>query len=253
MQIDILTLFPEMFQGVLNCSILGRAIDKNLVTVNLIDIRDYSEDKHRKVDDYPYGGGSGMVMKPEPIFNAFDDLSVSVSDAHKSVFVTPQGYPYTQTKAVELSNYDRITILCGHYEGVDERVRESLIDEELSIGDYVLTGGELPAMVIMDSIIRLLPGALGGNESAKEDSFNNYLLEYPQYTRPRELKGKKVPDILLSGDHQKIYQWRVKESLKRTLSRRPDLLTNCALDDQLKDLLPKAKEELTKNDFESDN
>lgn len=246
MQIDILTLFPEMFQGVVKTSILGRAVEKDIVKVNLIDIRDFSTDKHRKVDDYPYGGGSGMVMKPDPIFNAFDELSTSISsdESQKTVFVTPQGRPYNQSKAEKLAELDRLTILCGHYEGVDERVREALVDEELSIGDYVLTGGELPAMVIMDSVMRLLPGVLGTEQSVQEDSFNNYLLEHPQYTRPRNIRGYQVPDILLSGDHQKVHMWRKKESLKRTAVRRPDLLHKQQLDEQMNKLMNEVWEEI---------
>ncbi|ACB84955.1 tRNA (guanosine(37)-N1)-methyltransferase TrmD [Natranaerobius thermophilus] len=234
MHIDIMTLFPEMFHGVLESSIIGRALAREMITVNLIDIREFSTNKHRKVDDYPYGGGAGMVMKPEPIFYAMDELkkSPSFNVNQKTVFVTPQGNPYSQEKAKELSSLNRLTILCGHYEGVDERVRQHLVDEEISVGDYVLTGGELPAMVILDSVTRLVPGVLGDESSAKTDSFNNYLLEHPQYTRPAIFRGLEVPEILMSGDHKRIATWKTKESLKRTLSRRPDLLDKKSLTEE---------------------
>ncbi|OWZ84206.1 tRNA (guanosine(37)-N1)-methyltransferase TrmD [Natranaerobius trueperi] len=245
MKIDILTLFPSMFYGVLGSSILKRAISKDHIQVNLIDIRDHSNDKHNKVDDYPYGGGAGMVMKPEPIFNVFDELNKTPGyfRDQKTIFMTPQGKKYSQKKAQELSQLDRITILCGHYEGVDERVRDNLVDEELSIGDFVLTGGELPAMVIMDSVVRLLPGVLGDEASAQADSFNDYLLEHPHYTRPAIFRGTDVPKVLLSGNHAQIDRWRKKESLKRTLTRRPDLLENVKLNDFEKKLLEELKQQ----------
>ncbi len=229
MHFDILTLFPQMFYGILENSIIHNALERGIIAVNLVDIRDYSFDKHRRVDDYPYGGGAGMVMKPEPIFRAFDELETyekteTCNNNWKKIFVSPQGQVYNQEKAREYSTLQRVTILCGHYEGVDERVREQLIDEEISLGDFVLTGGEIPAMAILDSVARLLPGVLGGKTSIDSDSFNDYLLEHPHYTRPFEYRGHQVPEILCSGDHQKIARWRLKESFRRTLKRRPELL-----------------------------
>ena len=222
MKIDILTLFPEMFEGILNTSIWKKALEKDAVKINRINFRDYSTNKHKTVDDYPYGGGNGMVLKPEPIFSAVEAIP-NYQNA-KIIMLTPQGKPYNQKMAEELKKEQHLILLCGHYEGFDERIREHLVTDEISIGDFVLTGGEIASMVIVDSVIRLLPGVLGNDESAETDSFSNGLLEYPQYTRPPEFRGWKVPEVLLSGHHQKIEEWRKNESLKRTRLKRPDLL-----------------------------
>jgi tRNA (guanine37-N1)-methyltransferase len=229
MRIDVLTLFPEMFEGVFSSSILGKARDKGIVALNTVNFRDYSNNKHNAVDDYPYGGGGGMVLKPEPIFAAVEDLSIhqeSGQDPMKPrvILLCPQGAPFTQKKAEELSNEQHLVFICGHYEGYDERIRQYLVTDELSIGDYVLTGGELPAMVIIDSVVRLLPGVLGNEMSAVTDSFSTGLLEYPHYTRPAKFRDWEVPEMLLSGHHENVKRWRRKESLFRTLERRPDLL-----------------------------
>ncbi|SFS51978.1 tRNA (guanosine(37)-N1)-methyltransferase TrmD [Marininema halotolerans] len=229
MRFDVLTLFPEMFTGFFSSSIMKRAIEKGLVTASAVNFRDYTTDKHRTVDDTPYGGGSGMVLKPEPLFRAVEDLRREKTEAPRVLMMSPQGQPFTQKKAEELSTVSHLILLCGHYEGFDERVREHLVDEEISIGDYVLTGGELPAMVVVDSISRLLPGVLGNESSADEDSFSTGLLEYPQYTRPAEFRGWKIPDVLLSGHHRQIDEWRRQESLRRTWKRRPDLLDSANL------------------------
>ncbi len=221
MKIHYLTLFPEMFEGVLGTSILGRAKDKDLVDYQLINFRDYSGNKHNKVDDYPYGGGAGMVLKPEPIFNAMDDLKLRAGA--RVVLLCPQGARFDQKKAEELSAVDEIVFICGHYEGYDERIR-TLVTDEISIGDYVLTGGELASMTMTDAIVRLIPGVLSREESHIEDSFSTGMLEHPHYTRPREYRGMRVPDVLLSGNHKDIDAWRKAESLKRTRERRPDLL-----------------------------
>ena len=219
MKIDILSIFPEMFEGFLNTSIIKRAIEKNKVTVQIHDIRKYSKDKHKKVDDYGYGGGRGMVLMPEPIFDAVEDIKTSDS---LIILMTPQGKPYKQKDAYNFSKQKHIIIICGHYEGFDERIR-TLADMEISIGDYVLTGGELPSMVITDSIIRLLDGVIE-KDSHMKDSFNNGLLDYPVYTKPVEFRGMKVPDVLLSGHHANIEKFRQEEALKKTKERRPDLL-----------------------------
>ena len=221
MKIHYLTLFPEMFEGVLGTSILGRAKDKGLVDYQLINFREYSGNKHNKVDDYPYGGGAGMVLKPEPIFNAMDDLKLN--DGARVVLLCPQGARFDQKKAEELSAVEEIVFICGHYEGYDERIR-TLVTDEISIGDYVLTGGELASMTMTDAIVRLIPGVLSREESHIEDSFSTGMLEHPHYTRPREYRGMRVPDVLLSGNHKDIDAWREAESLKRTRERRPDLL-----------------------------
>lgn len=208
MRFDVLTLFPEMFEGFFSSSVIGRAIEQGRVEVSLTNFRDYSTNKHRTVDDTPYGGGSGMVLKPEPLFRAVEELVRDEPIRPRVLMMSPQGVPFTQLKAEELAGHDRLILLCGHYEGFDERVRQHLVDEEISIGDYVLTGGELPAMVLMDSVIRLVSGVLGNESSAETDSFSMGLLEYPQYTRPADFRGWKVPDVLLSGHHAEIDRWR---------------------------------------------
>ncbi|HKI50173.1 MAG TPA: tRNA (guanosine(37)-N1)-methyltransferase TrmD [Desulfobacteria bacterium] len=228
MKFDVLTLFPDMFTSYLKEGILGRAIERGLVDVALLNIRDFAKGPHRVVDDRPYGGGEGMVMKPGPIFRALE--SVERLKGHgKVVLFSPQGEPFTQSMAWEMAEWQQIILVCGRYEGVDERVRSTCIDMELSIGDYVLNGGELAAMVVIEAVSRLIPDVLGGERSNLEDSFENGLLEYPQYTRPRVFEGQEVPPVLLSGDHEKIRLWRKKESLKRTLTRRADLLQQSEL------------------------
>lgn len=219
MKIDILTIFPEMFEGFLKTSIIKRAIEKNIAEIQIHDIRKYSKDKHKKVDDYSYGGGRGMVLMPQPIFDAVDDIKTKDS---KILLMTPQGRKYKQSLAYDLSKEKHIIIICGHYEGFDERIR-TLADEEVSIGDYVLTGGELPSMVIADSIIRLIDGVIE-KESHINDSFNNNMLDYPVYTKPENFRGMKVPEVLLSGHHENIRKYREEEALKKTKERRPDLL-----------------------------
>ena len=226
MKIDILTLFPKMFENVLGESIMKRAQAKKLVKIDLYNLRDWTFDSHRSADDKPFGGGPGMVMKVEPVWRAVNDKRVKGQGARgKTILVTPQGKKFDQKTAKRLAKEKRLVLICGHYEGVDERVR-GLANEEISIGDYILTCGELPALVIADAIVRLIPGVLGHNDSIKSESFEDNLLEYPQYTRPAEFKGMKVPDILLSGDHKKIEAWRSREALKRTLKRRPDLISD---------------------------
>lgn len=223
MKIDILTLFPEIFSFLESYSIVGRAIEQGSIYINPINIRDFSSDKHKRVDDYPFGGGKGMVMKPEPVFEAINSCKKEDSTV---VYLSPQGKVLTQDLANELAAKSHLILIAGHYEGLDNRIVENFIDEEISIGDYVLTGGELPAMVLIDTISRLLPNVLKSEESYEIESHYNGLLEYPQYTRPRVFKGLKVPDILLSGDHEKIQKWRELYSLKVTLEKRPDLLAN---------------------------
>lgn len=227
MRIDYLTLFPEMFEGVLNQSILKRARDKGILSTNTVNFRDYAMNKHQQVDDYPYGGGQGMVLKPEPIFNAMS--SIDTTEQTRVILMTPQGQPFNQKVAESLSTSEHLVFICGHYEGYDERIREHLVTDEISVGDYVLTGGELPAMVMTDAIVRLLPEVLGNQTSHEDDSFSSGLLEYPQYTRPRDFNGLRVPDVLLSGNHSNIEQWRHEQSLLRTLNKRPDLLSQYPL------------------------
>jgi tRNA (guanine37-N1)-methyltransferase len=225
MQIDIITIFPRMFEPVLNESIIKRAQNKGKVRILIHDLRDYSSDKHRKVDDRPFGGGSGMIMRPEPIFNAVEDIKSKVkTQKSKVILLCPQGKKLNQKIAKELIKYKHLILICGHYEGIDERVRQYLADEEISVGDYVLTGGEIPAMVLVDCLVRLLPGVLGDKNSLNFESFEGSLLEYPQYTRPAKFRNMYVPQILLSGDHKKIETWRKRQAIKRTGQRRPDLL-----------------------------
>jgi tRNA (guanine37-N1)-methyltransferase len=225
-RVDILTLFPGMFAGPFSESILKRARDKGLASIYVHDIRPYTTDKHHVVDDYPYGGGAGMVMKPEPVYAALQ--AVFAQDAEhptpQVLLMTPQGEPFTQTIARELVRQPRLVIICGHYEGVDERIRQHMVTRELSIGDYVLTGGELPAMVVTETVVRLVPGVMGSDQSAEEESFSAGLLEYPHYTRPPEFMGWGVPPVLLSGHHAEVEKWRRRQSLLRTALRRPDLL-----------------------------
>lgn len=229
MRIDILTLFPEMCETVLSESIIGRAREENKVEINCRQIRDYSTDKHRRVDDTPYGGGMGMVMQVQPIYDCYMSLCDDIGKRPHLIFMSPQGKVLTQKRVKELAEMENIAILCGHYEGVDERVIEEIVDEEISVGDYVLTGGELPALILADSVSRMLPGVLKNDEAYTEESHYNSLLEYPQYTRPFEWHGKAVPDILISGHHKNIEKYRREESLKRTYLRRPELLSKAEL------------------------
>jgi len=225
----ILTLFPEMIENGLKHSIIKRAIENKIITLNTINIRNFANNKHKHIDDSPYGGGAGMVMQAPPIYDAYMSIKDKVKKNTKVIYMTPQGKLFNQSIAKELSEEEDLIILCGHYEGVDERIIEEIVTEEISIGDYVLTGGELAAMIVIDAAARLVPGVLNKNESFVEESFNNNLLEYPQYTRPFEFKGRKVPDILLSGHHQKIKKWRKEQSIIRTLKKRPELLNNASL------------------------
>lgn len=224
---DILTLFPEMCNMVLSESIIGRARKNNLIEIFCHQIRDFSFDKHHRVDDTVYGPGMGMLMMAEPIARCFESLCENLKKRPKLIYMSPQGKTLTQEKVIELSKYSNIAILCGHYEGVDERFIESFVDEEISIGDYVLTGGELPALILVDAVTRLVDGVLSNRECFEDESFFNGLLEYPQYTKPSVWRGRAVPEILLSGHHKNISQWRKEQSLQRTKSRRPDLLLNC--------------------------
>ena len=223
MRIDILTLFPEVFESPLSCSILKRAQDNGLVEITLTDIRNFATDNYRKVDDKPYGGGPGMVMMPGPVFDCFEHVRKLSPEKGRVILLTPQGQKFNQAKARQLSAEKRLILIAGKYEGFDERIRTGLGAEQISIGDYVLSGGELAAMVIVDAVVRLLAGALGDEDSAKDDSFSQGLLEYPQYTRPEVFRGMKVPEILLSGDHAKIAEWRRQQALERTKKWRPDL------------------------------
>ncbi len=231
MQIDVITIFPQMLEGIIKESILKRAQQKNIVKINIHNLRDFALDKHSIVDDYSYGGGAGMVLKPEPIFRAVEKIVGSRKGKRRAhiILLTPQGQTFNQAKAKELSQEEHLLFVCGHYEGVDERVKENLITDEISIGDYVLTGGELPAMVIIDSLVRILPGVLNKKESFENDSFYQGLLDYPHYTRPARFKGKSVPTLLLSGDHNQIRKWRRQKALKNTLEKRPDLLEKITL------------------------
>jgi len=233
---DILSVFPEMFRSTLDSSLIKKSIDKGLIKVNLHDIRDYTWDKHRTTDDAPYGGGGGMVMKVEPVANALKAI-VPTRGETLVVLLSPQGETFKQKTVEELSLCSRIVLICGHYEGIDERIREHLIDREISIGDYVLSGGELPAMIVVDAVSRLVPGFVGNSESVLYDSFSTGLLEGPHYTRPREYENWKVPEVLLSGHQKKIDEWRRRESLKRTLQRRPDMLRQTNLTEEDKRML----------------
>ena len=227
---DIITIFPGMFSSAMGESIVGRAVKSGLAEINCVDLRDFTEDRYRSIDDRPYGGGPGMVFKPEPVFDAVESVLSQVEPSDngrvRKIILTPQGRRLDQSLMRELAQEKRIVMLCGHYEGFDERIIEGLDFEEVSIGDYVLSGGELPAMVLVDGIVRLLPGALGHPESSSQESFENGVLDYPQYTRPPEYRGMKVPDVLLSGNHAEIEQWRRQQSLERTRERRGDLLEN---------------------------
>ena len=241
MKINILTLFPELFSAFKSQSIIGRAVKNNLIEINIINIRDFCFDKHQQADDTPFGGEGGMVMKPEPLFRALE------SCGGKVIYTSPQGVKFDQQLALKLKEEEEITIIAGHYEGIDERVVENKVDMEISIGDFVLTGGELPSMVMVDAIARLIPGVIT-QASYENDSFFNGLLDYPQYTRPAEYMGLKVPDVLISGNHKKIKDWRMKESLKRTYLRRPDLLKNRKFSKEEAKFMKEILEELAEGD-----
>lgn len=240
MKFVVLTLFPEMILSALNHSVIGRAIDEGKIEVEAVNIRDFAGNKHNSVDDYPYGGGVGMVMQAPPIYRAYESLNIS--ENCPVIYMTPQGRPFKQAVAEELSKETEIVILCGHYEGVDERVIEEIVTDEISIGDYVLTGGELAAMAIIDSVSRLIPGVLNKEESHMDESFSDGLLEYPQYTRPAEFMGRKVPDILLSGNHGLVDKWRREKSIERTLKKRPELLESANLTEVEKKLVDRVKQ-----------
>lgn len=241
MRFDILSIFPEMFASLTNYGIIGRAVGGGQIKINLVNIRDFGEGPHLMTDDRPFGGGDGMVMKPEPIFRALESIP-GVKGNRKVILLTPQGQLFNQAIARRLSKLKQIILVCGRYEGVDERVRSRYVDMEISIGDYILTGGELPAMIIIEAISRLVPGILGGARSNLEESFEDYLLEYPQYTRPRVFQGDGVPSVLLSGDHGGISLWRRAQSIKRTLERRPDLLENVHLSEMDRSILEELKQ-----------
>ncbi len=226
MRFNILTLFPEMFGPVLHDSMLGRAEKKNILEFNVVNIRDFAVNKHNRVDDYPYGGGRGMVMQAEPIYRAYESVCDGLEDKPYVIYMSPKGKVFNQAKAVELSTKDNIVILCGHYEGVDQRIIDEIVDEEISIGDYVLTGGEIPAMVIVDCVSRMLEGVLSNEDSFTDESHYSGLLEYPQYTRPPEFHGVSVPEVLLSGNHALISKWRMEKSLEETEKKRPDMFLN---------------------------
>lgn len=243
MDIKIFSLFPEMFSGPLGSSLLGKARSKDILNIEVINFREYSTNKHRSVDDYPFGGGAGMVLQPEPVISALrDNLDLNEPDT-EIILMSPQGKVFNQEAACELSKKKRLAFICGHYEGFDERIR-AFVTQEYSIGDYVLTGGELPAMVMIDAISRLIPGVIKEQESYEEDSFYHGLLEYPHYTRPQNFEGMEVPEILLSGHHENIRKWRKKESLRRTLLRRPDLLEHYKLNKEEANMLAEIKAEL---------
>ena len=239
---DVLTLFPEMFEAVLGESITGRARAAGLIEMNFTNIRDFSANKHRKTDDYPYSGGGGMIMTPQPIYDAYMSVTKDCEKKPHTIFMSPQGAVFNQKKAVELSKLDRIVFLCGHYEGVDQRIIDMLVDEEISIGDFVLTGGELPAMTVIDAVSRMIPGVLASEDSYKNESHFSGLLEYPQYTHPQEFMGVKIPEILVSGHHKNIEEWKRRAALINTLKKRPDMLENAPLTEEDKKFLKEFRE-----------
>ena len=244
MRIDCLTLFPEMMEAVLSESIIGRAREAGILQIACTNIRDYAENKHNRVDDAPYGGGMGMVMQPGPVYRAYCAVKEQAATKPKVIYLSPKGRVLTQNIAKELAKEEHLVFLCGHYEGIDERVLEEIVDEELSIGDYVLTGGELPALTVIDAVARMIPGVLPSEEAFSEESLYNGLLEYPQYTRPPVFMGREVPEVLLSGHHENIGKWRREQAIKTTLQKRPELLDKAELSDKEKTLIEEWKEEL---------
>lgn len=244
MNYHILTLFPEMVENGLHTSIIGRAVEKGILSIHAVNIRDYANNKHNQVDDYPYGGGAGMVMQAEPICNAYEALCEEIGKKPRVIYMTPQGKVFNQKIAQELAKEEDLVFLCGHYEGIDERALELIVTDYLSAGDYVLTGGELPAMVMIDCISRLVPGVLKNEESAAIETFHDNLLEYPQYTRPELFRDKRVPEVLLSGHHKNIETWRREQSIERTIKMRPDLIEDANLSEKERKLVEKKQEEL---------
>ena len=242
MRFDLVTIFPRLFDGALAEGIVRRAIERGIVDITVHDLRDYAADRHRSVDDVSYGGGPGMVFKPEPLFKAVDAIRAE-GEVDAVILTSPQGRPFTQRDAGRLALMRRVAVLCGRYEGIDDRVREALVTDEISIGDYVLSGGELPALVIVDAVVRLLPGAVGDEESVVAESFSRGLLDFPHFTRPAEFRGLKVPDVLLSGHHEDIRRWRKREALRRTVRQRPDLLESAELDSEEREMLRALLEE----------
>ena len=240
----VMTLFPEMIENGMNTSIMGRAQKEGRISLEVINIRDFAGNKHGKVDDYPYGGGAGMLMQAEPIYQCYKSIEGKLGKVSRVVYLTPQGAPFCQSKAQELAKEENLVFLCGHYEGIDERVLEEIVTDYVSIGDYVLTGGELPAMVVMDAVARLVPGVLSNEVSAEFESFYDNLLEYPQYSRPEVWREKKVPDVLLSGHHENVEKWRRREAIRRTLERRPDLLEEALLSKKEEEFLEELKKSL---------
>ncbi|KAF1300815.1 MULTISPECIES: tRNA (guanosine(37)-N1)-methyltransferase TrmD [Enterococcus] len=248
MRIDVLTLFPRMFEGPMGESIIGKARDKNLLEINIENFREYSDNKHRTVDDYPYGGGAGMLLKVQPIYDNLKAIEAATDTQKRIILLDPAGKPFDQKMAEEFSQEEHLIFICGHYEGYDERIR-SLVTDEVSLGDYVLTGGELGAMVMVDATVRLLPEVLGNQTSAQTDSYSTGLLEHPQYTRPAEFAGMTVPEVLTNGNHRLIEEWQLKESLRRTYLRRPDLLENYPLTDEMKKMLAVIQKEETEKEI----
>ena len=243
MKFDVVTIFPRMVEAGLSEGVVSRGIEQGLLDVSVHDLRDYTTDRHRSVDDVPYGGGPGMVMKPEPLARAVEDIRTRRGVPDTVVLLSPQGRRFTQTEAVRMSRLRHVVLLCGRYEGMDERVRTLMATEELSIGDYVLSGGELGALVVIDAVSRLVPGVVGAEQSVRDDSFSRGLLDYPHYTRPSEFEGQAVPDVLMSGHHAEVRRWRKKAALVRTLERRPELLDTAALDDEERALLAEIRKE----------
>ena len=241
MRFDVLTLFPDMFEAVLGDSIIGRARENGLIELNFIQIRDFSTDKHRRVDDYPYGGGTGMLMSVQPIYDAYMSVAEGLDYKPLTIYMSPQGKVFDQKSALDLKKHEHVVILCGHYEGVDQRVLDEIVDMELSIGDFVLTGGEIPAMAVIDTVARLIPGVLANTDSYTGESHFNSLLEYPQYTRPPEILGRKVPDVLISGHHANIERWKREESVRVTYEKRPDMLKNADLSKKDLEFIDKLK------------
>ena len=240
---DVLTLFPDMFRAVLGDSIINRAVENGIIELNFIDIRDFTKNKHRKVDDYPYSGGGGMLMAAQPIYDAYQSIVKDLDYKPYTVYMSPQGKVFNQKMAVELSEYKHIVILCGHYEGVDQRVLDMITDAEISVGDFVLTGGEIPAMAVIDAVSRMIPGVLANENSYSDESHFSGLLEYPQYTRPEEFMGVKIPEVLISGHHANINKWKRQEALRNTLKKRPDLLEKAELSEEDINFLKSIKEQ----------